>query len=81
MDFTLKMNLLFFDEILASAPALLRNHILCYMSQSNDPNVFESLKKIYGEGFIRPVLIEGNQNIISVGKKVISDNKIVQEIK
>lgn len=65
---SLKLSLLLFDDIFISAPALLRNHVL--FDLANLPKEREAIKTIHKK-HIRPVLIEGNRNILDVAQNVI----------
>jgi hypothetical protein len=67
----LKINLLFFDEVHVSAPALLRNDVLNELSlHGGEP---EALKRIHHE-FIRPVLLDRNGSIGKVAHAVANSN-------
>jgi hypothetical protein len=74
MLFALKMNLLFFDQIVVSAPALLRNHILFQLSE--DVRQRQAMRRLYSK-YLRPLLTESNKDISAVAESIIRSEKPV----
>lgn len=77
LKFSLNLNLLFYDSLYISAPALLRNHVFFESIISENKSHSKSTKKLYHDGLIRPVLIEGNSNIIDVCRNVTHAKNVI----
>src|SRR5437868_4566225 len=68
----LKTNLLFFDEVQVSAPAILRNDILYDLAI--DEREQDAMKTIY-RSFVRPVLLDSRADIQTVGEAIAKSDK------
>ena len=68
----LKINLLFFEEVHVSAPALIRNDVLYDLSSDDGESL--AMREIYRD-FIRPVLLHRDADIQKVANVIVSSDK------